>query len=125
MTNSIEKRVQEVINGRTVEYSIWLDDAGNLLYEREYIATAHVEKDENGNEFLLFNIELPTDSLKDIPFAGEFDNYRELDKYCDWLSRHNISKKLVAHVATSNKNQYTLMLTEKIDGKHMYYIIVD
>lgn len=125
MTNCVEKRVQEVINGRTVEYSIWLDDAGNVLYEREYIATAHIEKGETGNELLLFNIELPTVSLKDIPFAGEFDNYRELDMYCDWLKRHGNSKKFVAHVATSGKNQYTLILTDKIDEKHMYYIIVD
>ena len=122
---SIEKRVQEVIGGRTVRYNTYEDENGTALYEREYIAKCHLEKDDNGSELLFFDVELPAASLKNIPFAGEFDNYRELDMYCDWLGRHDSSKKFVAHVATSAKNQYTLIAPDKIDGKHMYYILVE
>ena len=45
---SIEKRVQEVIGGRTVRYNTYEDENGTALYEREYIAKCHLEKDDNG-----------------------------------------------------------------------------
>lgn len=94
----------------------------NIQYAPEYHAKSYVETMEDGKKVMLFDIDIPGVSLKRIPFAGMFDNYREMEGFCEWLKKKEISQKFVGCIECPDGDKYTLMLTEPIGGKHMYYI---
>lgn len=67
----------------------------------EYFATRNVDG--------TFNIATHDGEYKNVPFWGDFDNYRDMDSYAagvDWAK----TKAYVCHVDHNEANAYVLML---------------
>lgn len=91
----------EVVNGNKVNFFLY-DDPSGKNSGIEYLAT----RDENGR----FSVNTHSGCYKNVPFAGDFDNYREMDTYFDHLDA-----PVVCHVAHSGPDAYVLMLPK---GSH-------
>lgn len=94
----------EIINGNQVTFFRY-DDPSGKNSGIEYLAT----RDENGK----FHVNTHDGCYKNVPFVGNFKNYREMDTYFDRYV--HLGVPIVCHVSHNAPNAYVLMLP---NGSH-------
>lgn len=96
--------IKEIIDDREITFFRYRTQTGNLD-GIEYFATTNPDGTFNidTHEAAMCNIPV----YRNIPYAGEFENYREMDEYADWLENtHQDGEGFVCHVAHNAEHDY-------------------
>jgi len=107
--------ITQEINGRQVTFCDYEFDyaSGEKGQGTEYLAT----RNSDGT----FTVATRDAFYENVPSMGEFDNYREMDEFADFLfSVRGETQPYVCHVNHNDNNAYVLMAPKK-----SYYIRIE
>lgn len=90
--------IRELVGNREVIFNRYYTQT-NMLDGIEYLASRNLDGS--------FDINTHDTAYSNIPYIGEFKNYREMDEYADWLENAHLMKcGFVCHVAHNEKDDY-------------------
>lgn len=116
-----KKMVVEKIGEREVKYFLCENNKGECY--REYIAIRKLKRLTNTEDgYTLFDVELPSESLKDVPYVGVFHGEKEVYSYLEYMHITGRIGEFVGWLKDEDESHYILVSFDEMSNQRIYSI---